>query len=176
MFCSFQFTMKQHIMKKGKTLPLLHFFPNSKWKSHYAGQLELWDDWLAKSEVMYCILHVIWRTVVCSVKEIGARRQEGRGEGLGWERERDAVAREQQPHRGRQKTTAGLSSRVKDTETKAHFPQVTVGTITLVPWRILFKGKQFGTDKNCEFVHEYTWGQKWKLERTTMVPEQMHSH
>lgn len=85
-------------------------------------------------------------------KETG---REGRGFGLR-ERERDAVAREQQPHRGRQKTTAGLSSRVKDTETKAHFPQVTVGTITLVPWRILFKGKQFGTDKNCEFVHEYT--------------------
>lgn len=41
----------------------------------------------------------------------GVRRQRGRGEAM--DGERDAVAREQQPHRGPLKTTVGLSNGVK---------------------------------------------------------------
>lgn len=45
------------------------------------------------------------------MKETGVRIQRRRGEAMGGER--DAVAREQQPHRGPLKTTAGLSNGVK---------------------------------------------------------------
>lgn len=41
----------------------------------------------------------------------GVRRQRGRGEAM--DGERDAVAREQQPHREPLKTTVGLSNGVK---------------------------------------------------------------
>lgn len=52
---------------------------------------------------------------VVGMKEPGVRRQRGRGEAMDGEREkeRDAVAREQQPHRGPLKTTAGLSNGLK---------------------------------------------------------------
>lgn len=76
----------------------------------YAATMQrVWYDWLVTSEVRDWIIHVcgeIWG-IVCMK---GVRRQRGRGEAM--DGERDAVAREQQPHRGPLKTT-GLSNGVK---------------------------------------------------------------
>lgn len=76
---------------------------------------------------------------VVGMKETGARRQRRRGESYGWrDRERDAVAREQQPHRGPLKTTAGLSNGVKGhRDWSSFYPQVAVGINKLLPWRDL---------------------------------------
>lgn len=52
-------------------------------------------DWLVSREVMDRIFYA--REESWGVKEIGARRQRGRGEAL--DGEGDAVAREQQPHK-----------------------------------------------------------------------------